>query len=99
MADVKRLPGAFEHHWSWQLQGACRTVDTSVFFHPTNERGAAAVRRDQAAKSVCARCPVLLECRRYALEVREPYGVWGGLTEDERHALLARRRGRSRTAA
>ncbi|MFE7532411.1 WhiB family transcriptional regulator [Kitasatospora sp. NPDC057542] len=29
-----------------------------------------------------ARCPVLLECRRYAMTVREPYDVWGGLTGD-----------------
>jgi WhiB family transcriptional regulator, redox-sensing transcriptional regulator len=26
-------------------------------------------------------------CRSHALEVREPYGVWGGLTEAERESL------------
>ncbi|MEE1786561.1 WhiB family transcriptional regulator [Streptomyces sp. SP17BM10] len=99
MADITRLPGAFEHRWSWQLRGACRTVDSSVFFHPVNERGAAAKQREEEAKSVCARCPVLAECRRYAMEVREPYGVWGGLTEDERRTLIARRRSRRTVAA
>ncbi|MFJ8622302.1 WhiB family transcriptional regulator [Kitasatospora sp. NPDC093550] len=89
MSDPTRLPGAFEHRWSWQFEGACRTVDSSVFFHPANERGAAAQQRERLAKEVCARCPVLARCRQYALDVGEPYGVWGGLTEDERRRLIA----------
>ena len=36
-------------------------------------------------------CPVLQQCRSHALAVREPYGVWGGLTERERRALLRKR--------
>jgi WhiB family redox-sensing transcriptional regulator len=28
------------------------------------------------------------ECREHALRVQEPYGTWGGLTEDERQILL-----------
>ncbi|MEP7333286.1 MAG: WhiB family transcriptional regulator, partial [Terracoccus sp.] len=39
------------------------------------------------AKSVCDACPVMAQCRRHALEVREPYGVWGGLTEADREQL------------
>ncbi|WP_424556268.1 WhiB family transcriptional regulator [Streptacidiphilus pinicola] len=57
--------------------------------------------REDAAKRVCAGCPVLDECRTYALEAREPYGVWGGMSEDERAALLRMRRlrrGRRRVA-
>ncbi|MFE7491719.1 WhiB family transcriptional regulator [Kitasatospora sp. NPDC057541] len=88
MTDISRLPGATGQHWNWQLEGACRTVDSSIFFHPVNERGAAAKEREQNAKSVCARCPVRVPCRRYALATREPYGVWGGLTEEERRALF-----------
>ena len=34
-------------------------------------------------------CPVLAQCRAHALQVREPYGVWGGMTEDEREAAYA----------
>jgi WhiB family transcriptional regulator, redox-sensing transcriptional regulator len=30
---------------------------------------------------------VIEQCRRHALTVREPYGVWGGLTEDERNTV------------
>jgi hypothetical protein len=36
---------------------------------------------------------VLEECREYALLVREPHGIWGGLNEYERRQLLARRAG------
>ncbi|MHA6758608.1 WhiB family transcriptional regulator [Streptacidiphilus sp. PAMC 29251] len=86
MTDVSRLPGPFQHQWDWQSHGACREADSGIFFHPAGERGESLLQRDQAAKQVCARCPVLLACRRYALEAEEPYGVWGGLSEDERLA-------------
>ncbi|MFJ9948331.1 WhiB family transcriptional regulator [Kitasatospora sp. NPDC091207] len=89
MTDISRLPGAFEHHWNWQLRAACRHLGTDLFFHPSGERGQAHDSREEAAKQVCARCPVADACREHALEVREPYGVWGGLTEDERLELLA----------
>jgi WhiB family redox-sensing transcriptional regulator len=43
---------------------------------------------------VCGSCPVLDQCREHALAVREPYGVWGGLTEDDREAIYATERQR-----
>jgi WhiB family redox-sensing transcriptional regulator len=43
------------------------------------------------AKAVCSSCPVIQRCLRWALEAREPYGVWGGLSVDEREALIAKR--------
>lgn len=84
MADLSRLPGPIADIWEWQLQGSCRAVDPDTFFHPEGERGPRKAARDEAAKAVCARCPVLEQCRRHSLEVREPYGVWGGLTEEDR---------------
>ncbi|HKG52476.1 MAG TPA: WhiB family transcriptional regulator [Actinomycetales bacterium] len=86
MAEISRLPGPVADVWEWQYQGACRRVDPAVFFHPEGERGPARRRRDEAAKAVCATCPVVRECREHALAVREPYGVWGGMTEQEREA-------------
>ncbi|WP_218612583.1 WhiB family transcriptional regulator [Pseudonocardia sp. KRD291] len=91
MADVHRLPTPVTQVWDWQLRAACRRVDSDVFFHPANERGPAAAARDADAKKICAACPVIGACRDHALAVREPYGVWGGLTTDERNALLRRR--------
>ncbi len=88
MADIRRLPSPHAEAWEWQLMGACRAVGDALFFHPENERGAARGRREAAAKAVCRRCPVLARCRQHALSVREPYGVWGGLSESERDALV-----------
>lgn len=92
MADVSRLPGPNADFWDWQMQAACRGEDPSLFFHPEGERGPARLARELAAKAVCASCPVMAQCAAHALKVREPYGVWGGLTEDERESLLRRRR-------
>ncbi len=76
--------------WEWQGLGACREADTELFFHPQNERGLARLRRDRAAKAVCARCDVRIECADYSIRSREPYGVWGGLTEEERERIYVR---------
>ncbi len=76
--------------WNWQDHGACGDVETALFFHPQNERGLSRVRRDRAAKSVCARCSVRVECADYAIRAREPYGVWGGLTEEDRERIYVR---------
>ncbi|PBO18240.1 WhiB family transcriptional regulator [Streptomyces albidoflavus] len=92
MADFSRLPGPNADLWDWQLLAACRGVDSSLFFHPEGERGAARSSRETSAKEVCMRCPVRAECAAHALAVREPYGVWGGLTEDEREELMGRSR-------
>ncbi len=43
------------------------------------------------AKSLCAKCPIILECLDYALEANEEYGVWGSLTPNERKKLKAKK--------
>ncbi|WP_134774542.1 WhiB family transcriptional regulator [Ornithinimicrobium flavum] len=73
--------------WEWQTQALCREASPDMFFHPEGERGPSRVTRDERAKALCARCPVLQACRTHALTVREPYGVWGGLTEQEREEI------------
>ncbi|MBZ8176779.1 WhiB family transcriptional regulator [Corynebacterium poyangense] len=84
----QHLPGPTAELWEWQLFGACRGAESEVFYHPEGERGRARLQRERRAKAICHTCPVLLECRRHALETQEPYGVWGGLGENERHALI-----------
>lgn len=88
MAELSRLPGPVMDLWEWQYEGACRDADATLFFHPEGERGGTRRRRAEAAKTICATCPVLQQCREHALRVREPYGVWGGLSEDERQQIL-----------
>ncbi|MEV6610798.1 WhiB family transcriptional regulator [Kutzneria sp. NPDC051319] len=95
MTSRRRTPQALWVVWEWQLRGACRDSDNAVFFHPDQERGPAKRLRADLAKQVCQRCPVIVECRRHAIRHEEPYGVWGGQDEDERRALLTRRRGQA----
>jgi len=92
MADLSRLPAVVAEEWEWQLEGSCRGVDSSLFFHTDNERGFARERRESRAKAICEGCPVLEQCRRHALSVEEPYGIWGGLGETERREFLLRQR-------
>jgi WhiB family redox-sensing transcriptional regulator len=91
MSDVSRLPGPMDHAWQWQRLGSCRGMDSAVFFHPDGERNPSRARRTAQAKEVCQRCPVIDMCREFALETREPFGVWGGLAESERRIILERR--------
>jgi WhiB family redox-sensing transcriptional regulator len=63
-------------------------MDSGSFFHPDGERGPARARREARAKAVCLACPVLELCRRHALAVHEPYGIWGGLSEAERENII-----------
>lgn len=76
---------------SWHEQGACREADDTLFFHPDGETGSTKARRIADAKTVCESCPVLARCRDYALEANELFGIWGGLSEDERAAIHAGR--------
>lgn len=88
MADIRRLPVPVTDIWDWQMHGACRGMDSGFFFHPEGERGPARANREARAKQICGTCPVLEQCRRHALAVHEPYGVWGGLSEAERDVIV-----------
>lgn len=77
----------------WQLRALCRGHHAHLFFPPnTFERKDERERREVRAKAICGVCPVVSECSEYALAIREPYGIWGGLTETERreHAAQVR---------
>jgi len=67
----------------WALRAACRAEQPDQLF----VRGA----EQNKAKQVCAGCPVRTECLAEALDNQIEWGVWGGMTERERRALLRRR--------
>jgi WhiB family transcriptional regulator, redox-sensing transcriptional regulator len=70
-----------------------------VFFGPNGfESKRDRARREAAAKAICARCPVIVACRDYAMRANEAFGVWGGLGEAERRILMQRQHTRHRTA-
>ena len=73
----------------WQENAACRGPQSVVFFPPHHvERKDERNSRERRAKAICASCPVLEPCLDYALTIREPHGIWGGLNETERRARL-----------
>jgi WhiB family transcriptional regulator, redox-sensing transcriptional regulator len=86
-----RMPAPTQDEWEWQYGGACRDADPNLFFHPEGERGSLRRRRAESAKRFCNGCAVLEMCRERSLVAREPFGVWGGMSEDERNAFLAGR--------
>jgi WhiB family transcriptional regulator, redox-sensing transcriptional regulator len=67
----------------WSQNARCRTADPDELF----VQGAAQNR----AKNRCMGCVVRTECLADALDNRVEFGVWGGMTERERRALLRRR--------
>lgn len=88
MAEITRLPKPLAEVWQWQQSGACRELPSEMFFHPDGERGPSRRNRENRALAVCATCPVIMQCRNQALTIQESYGIWGGLTEDDRFAIL-----------
>lgn len=79
---------------SWQLRAFCRGPESDLFFAPLQqERREEKELRETRAKELCRRCPVRAQCLDYALDIREPFGIWGGLNEIERRSLLTRRAG------
>lgn len=64
----------------WWDRAACRGMDPAMFFP---ERGDAV----DAAKAICAQCPVRIECLDYALDHKIRHGVWGGMSERQREKV------------
>ncbi len=78
----------------WQVKAACRGPHSSIFFPPSHfERKDEKESREATAKAICATCSVRAPCLDYAVRIRETHGIWGGLNEVERKALLAGRTG------
>jgi WhiB family transcriptional regulator, redox-sensing transcriptional regulator len=74
----------------WQLKALCRGNHAHLFFPPsTFERKDDRERREARAKAICNVCPVLRDCSSYALSIREPFGIWGGMTEGDRKEVFA----------
>ena len=69
-----------ESRIAWVSKALCRAADPDELF----VRGAA----QRKAAVICRHCPVMLECGADALDNRVEFGVWGGMTERQRRALL-----------
>lgn len=71
---------SFNNRGEWITQAHCRNIDPEELF----VRGAA----QRKAVAICRHCPVVLQCRADALDNDVEFGVWGGMTERQRRALL-----------
>lgn len=65
---------------AWAAKALCRGIDPDALF----VRGA----KQREAAVICRRCPVMTECGAEALDNKVEFGVWGGMTERQRRALL-----------
>ena len=72
----------------WRNTAAGRDEDPELHF-PTGTSGPALLQIAEA-KTVCRRCPVVSDCLAWALDNGVDFGVWGGMSEDERRALKRR---------
>lgn len=75
----------------WEA-AACKGINTDLFYIDTAE----ALGVNPQLRRVCRGCPILEECREYAL-IHEGEGFWGGLAPYERRALRTRRRRKGNT--
>ena len=76
----------------WMNQAMCRQTDPGLF---VPEGSSSDVHKaHQQAKKICSLCPVIEECRDYALDLASRstlWGVWGGLHARQIHALATQR--------
>jgi WhiB family transcriptional regulator, redox-sensing transcriptional regulator len=81
--DGGRSGSAGSRRWNWRAAARCRTEDADGLFVV----GA----RQREARQLCRGCAVRTECLAHALDHRIEFGMWGGMTERERRALLRNR--------
>ena len=70
---------------TWRHDAACRQFPTELFF-PIGHGPRAQAQASQA-KTICNECPVRVECLDYALTTNAQFGVFGGMSEDERRRV------------
>lgn len=82
---IPTVTNVFKHNTEWHDSASCRGEAGRDFYPPFGgERKRERLTREQRAKAVCAACPVRSQCLEHAIVSGERYGVWGGLTFDER---------------
>lgn len=81
LVPADSAPGTVEaDDRAWVMKALCRETDPDEMF----VRGAA----QRKAAVICRHCPVLRECAAEALDNKLEFGIWGGMTERQRRALL-----------
>lgn len=69
---------------AWTSDASCAQSDPAIFFPPKGGRVT-------AARKICARCPVADLCLEYGLEHDDAYGIYGGMTVQQREQIKRKR--------
>ena len=72
----------------WRAIAACLHADPDLFF-PISAAGPARTEAEQA-KAFCAHCTVRRQCLEFAQANAPVYGIWGGMTLEERQRIRRR---------
>ena len=72
----------------WE-RASCRGLDTDIFYMARTELLVEGLSYNHLRR-MCFDCPIQKECLKVGVTY-EPYGFWGGLSEDERRHLYARK--------
>lgn len=67
----------------WRENAACKGMDPDLFFPEEHDR-----ETEKEAKATCASCVVWYECLMYAIDTREPRGIWGGESSRARRRIM-----------
>ena len=83
------MPGVGRYHGTivgeWANDGLCRQ-HPEVDFFPSDIEGV------WVCQAICAECPVAEPCAAHAIEHREEFGIWGGLSERARRRYWSAQR-------
>lgn len=89
---MERLFQSTQEARKWVHRAACKDTDTSVFYQPQGNHA-------DEAKKICAKCPVRKECLDYAIHNCERFGIWGGLSTNERKQYKRDQRKKRKSAS
>lgn len=84
LVDNYENPTYMDVDWD---RAACKDLPTN-FFYKIEDRGVSKLIDIDVFRFTCAPCPIWSQCLKYATN-QEQYGVWGGMTNDERQSLLS----------
>jgi WhiB family transcriptional regulator, redox-sensing transcriptional regulator len=68
----------------WLRHAVCARRDPDIWFPDSPGRDGG-----QAARRICATCPVRPQCLQYALAINPTHGIWAGYNADQLRAMRA----------
>jgi WhiB family redox-sensing transcriptional regulator len=75
----------------WTSKAHCREDEDPDIFFPISETGAT-IKQIEIAKGICRTCPVVASCLQFSLDTRQQFGIFGGMTPEERRAYRTKPR-------